>query len=119
MNINQPEVILRRHQVQAATGLSRSTIYLRITQGLWPRPVNLGARSVGWPAGEVATLNAARIAGRSDDEIRKWVVHLEARRLSADTPLFAQTQPAAGLLPTAARAPLPKPQGRTGTVWEA
>lgn len=72
--------ILRRKQVQSESGLSRSTIYLRITQGLWPKPVNLGPRAVGWPAREVAALNAARIAGRSDGEIRTLVVRLENRR---------------------------------------
>ena len=39
--------ILRRKQVEIETGYSRSTIYLRITQGLWPKPVSLGARAVG------------------------------------------------------------------------
>ena len=75
--------ILRRRQVQAKTGYSRSTIYLRITQGLWPKPVSLGARAVGWPAGEVSALNAARIAGKSDDEIRALVVTLETERQTA------------------------------------
>lgn len=72
--------ILRRNQVEAETGYSRSTIYLRISQGLWPRPVSLGARAVGWPAGEVAALNAARIAGKPDIEIRALVGRLEAAR---------------------------------------
>ena len=72
--------ILRRNQVQAETGYSRSTIYLRIAQGLWPKPVSLGARAVGWPAGEVLAINAARIAGQSDDDIRALVTRLEARR---------------------------------------
>lgn len=72
--------ILRRNQVEAETGYSRSTIYLHISQGLWPRPVSLGARAVGWPAGEVAALNAARIAGKSDTEIRSLVARLEAAR---------------------------------------
>lgn len=72
--------ILRRRQVQAECGYSRSTIYLRITQGLWPKPVSLGARAVGWPAGEVAAMNAARIAGKSDDEIRALVAKLQAAR---------------------------------------
>src|SRR4030095_1556448 len=72
--------ILRRKQVQAHTGYSRSTIYLRITQGLWTRPIPIGSRAVGWPAREVATLNAARIAGRSNDEIRTLVERLEAER---------------------------------------
>jgi prophage regulatory protein len=75
--------ILRRKQVEAESGYSRSTIYLRITQGLWVHPVALGARAVGWPAGEVALLNAARIAGKSDDEIRALVVKLEGAREAA------------------------------------
>lgn len=75
--------ILRRKQVEARTGYSRSTIYLRIAQGLMTKPVNLGARAVGWPAGEVDTLNAARVAGKSDAEIRKLVETLESARLSA------------------------------------
>lgn len=75
--------ILRRKQVEAAGCGSRSTIYLRIEQGLFPKPVKLGARSVGWPAREVAVINAARIAGKSDDEIRTLVDYLEAARKSA------------------------------------
>jgi prophage regulatory protein len=72
--------ILRRRQVQAETGYSRSTIYLRISQGLFIRPVSLGARAVGFPAGEVAALNAARIAGKTDADIRALVTKLEAAR---------------------------------------
>lgn len=72
--------ILRLPAVKAETGASRSTIYLRIQQGLWPRPVRLGPRSVGWPASEIAAINAARIAGHSDDAIRALVAMLEATR---------------------------------------
>lgn len=72
--------ILRLPEVKAYCGLSRSTIYLRISQKLWPKPVNLGARAVGWPANEVQSLNMARIAGHTDDEIRQLVVKLEAAR---------------------------------------
>lgn len=73
--------ILRRKTVQLRTGYSRSTIYLRITQGLWPRPVRLGARAVGWPAREVAALNEARISGVPDAELRALVQSLvRARR---------------------------------------
>lgn len=77
--------ILRLPAVKAETGASRSTIYLRIQQGLWPKPVKLGPRSVGWPASEIAALNAARIAGLADIEIRDLVVKLEAARKSAFT----------------------------------
>lgn len=72
--------ILRLPAVKLDSGLSRSTIYLRISQGLFPKPVNLGGRAVGWPAHEVAAINAARIAGKSNDEIRQLVVKLEKAR---------------------------------------
>lgn len=72
--------ILRRKQVEAAGCGSRSTIYLRIEQGLFTKPVKLGARAVGWPAREVAAINAARIAGKTDDQIRELVTNLEAAR---------------------------------------
>lgn len=75
--------ILRRKQVETETGYSRSTIYLRIAQGLFVKPVSLGARAVGFPAGEVSAINAARIAGKSDADIRALVADLQAARKSA------------------------------------
>lgn len=81
-----PYSILRLPEVKAQSGYSRSTIYLRISQGLWTKPVKLGVRSVGWPSAEVTALNAARIAGKADSEIRILVTELEiARKAVADT----------------------------------
>lgn len=40
--------ILRRPEVEAHTGLSRSTIYAWMKEGTFPKPVKLGARLVGW-----------------------------------------------------------------------
>ena len=76
--------ILRRRQIEAESGYSRSTLYLRIAQGLWTKQVSLGARAVGWPAAEVDALNAARIAGKTDAEIRALVLRLEAARTGAE-----------------------------------
>lgn len=75
--------IFRLPAVKSESGLSRSTIYLRISQGLWTKPISLGARAVGWPSSEVAAINAARIAGKTDKEIRALVKKLEAERKSA------------------------------------
>lgn len=74
------QTIYRLPTVKIKSGYSRSTIYVRIAQGLWTKPISLGARAVGWPANEIATLNAARISGKSDDEIRELVKQLEAAR---------------------------------------
>lgn len=72
--------ILRLPTVKTQSGLSRSTLYLRISQGLWTKPINLGARAVGWPSHEVVALNAARIAEKSNEEIRQLVTKLETAR---------------------------------------
>lgn len=40
--------ILRLPAVKNRTGLSRSTIYLRISKGCFPVPISLGDRAVGW-----------------------------------------------------------------------
>ncbi len=45
--------ILRLPAVKARTGLSRSTIYLRVSHGTFPKPVSLGARAVGWVEAEI------------------------------------------------------------------
>jgi prophage regulatory protein len=79
--------ILRRSTVESETGYSRSTIYLCISQGLWTRPISLGARAVGWPASDVYALNAARIAGQSDAQIRDLVTKLMAERQDVDLSL--------------------------------
>ena len=50
---NRTHTILRLPAVKARTGLSRSTIYLRIAEGSFPKPVSLGGRAVGWIEAEV------------------------------------------------------------------
>jgi prophage regulatory protein len=45
--------LLRMTQVKARTGLSRSTIYLRIKAGEFPTQVSLGPRAVGWLEAEI------------------------------------------------------------------
>ncbi len=54
-------VILRLPVVKARTGLSRSTIYLRISEGTFPNPVKLGARAVGWLEHEIEAWLAGQI----------------------------------------------------------
>ncbi len=53
--------ILRLPAVKARTGLSRSTIYLRVSQGAFPAPVSLGGRAVGWLDAEVNAWLTAQI----------------------------------------------------------
>lgn len=75
--------IYRLPAVKSQSGLSRSTIYSLAARGLWTKPVRIGTRAVGWPSGDGEAINAARIAGKTDEEIRALVVKLEAARKAA------------------------------------
>ena len=56
--------LLRLPDVQAMTGLSKSTLYFRIQAGDFPHPVKLGERMSAWPKNEVMAWCQARIAAR-------------------------------------------------------
>ena len=58
--------ILRLPEVKRSTGLARSTIYFRIAQGTFPKPVSLGARAVGWLETEVQQWLQRRIEASRD-----------------------------------------------------
>ena len=45
--------ILRRKDVESMVGLSRSTIYKLMNQGLFPKPIRLGPRAVGWRISDI------------------------------------------------------------------
>lgn len=45
--------ILRLKQVTELTGLSRSSIYQKVSEGLFPRQVQLSGRAVGWYSNEI------------------------------------------------------------------
>jgi prophage regulatory protein len=77
------ERILRLPEVKALSGLSRSTIYLRMAEGLFARAIALGPRMIGFRESEVAAVNAARIRGVSDEEVRALVASLFAARQGA------------------------------------
>ncbi len=54
--------IVRLPEVKAITGLSRSTVYERIREGQFPKPVGLGGRNVGWVENEVVAWIEERIS---------------------------------------------------------
>ena len=54
--------VLRLQDVVRDYGLSRSTIYRLIAQGLFPAPVRLGLAAVGWDAADLDTWYSNRKA---------------------------------------------------------
>ena len=75
---------LRLPEVQRRTGLSRSTIYVRLERGLFPRPVSLGGRAVGWIESEVDEWIRQRIAeSRFEGDRHRERVEAAPRTLAA------------------------------------
>ena len=68
--------------VKAETGhASHASVYTAIHEGLFTVPVPIGQRAVGWPDHEISAINAARIAGKTDDQIRELVTKLHNARM--------------------------------------
>lgn len=66
-----PDTFLRLPAVKAAPGLSRSTIYDRVSKGTFPTPVPLGGKAVAWSASEIGAWMQRRIAERGGAERRR------------------------------------------------
>lgn len=63
--------VLKITQVTKDSGLSRSSVYSKMKDGTFPKPISLGARSVGW----------------LDYEINEWIDSKKSARDSGGTEL--------------------------------
>tara|TARA_R110001583_G_scaffold192360_1_gene358761 strand:- start:414 stop:692 length:279 start_codon:yes stop_codon:yes gene_type:complete len=72
--------IVRKPEIKLITGLSTTSQFEHIREGLLPRYINLGSRSVGLFEHECQTILAARAAGKSDDDLKLIVKALIKQR---------------------------------------
>ncbi|MCL1067239.1 AlpA family transcriptional regulator [Shewanella olleyana] len=79
MNQPQPRII-RKPDVINETGLSKSTLYNRIKDGLFPPPISLGARAVGFVKSECEAVINAMIAEQTPEQIKALVTSLVQQR---------------------------------------
>lgn len=74
--------MLRMDGVLGRTGQrSKSAIYCAAREGLFTKPVKIGAQITGWPDYEVETIVAAQVAGQTKEQIRELVNQLHAQRM--------------------------------------
>ncbi|HEL3784033.1 TPA: AlpA family transcriptional regulator [Stenotrophomonas maltophilia] len=75
-----PSRLLRRAEVLARVGMAKSTLYLRISAGKFPKPVHLGS-SVRWVESEIDSWIQAQMEQRDQtDETGVWVGVFPTRR---------------------------------------
>jgi prophage regulatory protein len=75
-------LILRLPEVKRVLGhRADASVYNAIRAGLFTAGVAIGQRAKGWPDYEAQAIAAARIAGKTDAEIRELVNQLHLKRL--------------------------------------
>ena len=74
-------LILRLPEVKRVLGhRADASVYNAIRAGLFTSGVAIGQRAKGWPDYETQAVATARVAGKSEDEIRELVKVLHAKR---------------------------------------
>ena len=66
MDAESTDRLLRLREVQAITGLSRSTTYRLARAGFFPEPLKIGPRAVAWRASEIEEWLATRPRATGD-----------------------------------------------------
>ena len=56
----------RLTEVMNMTGLSRSSIYLRVSTDEFPKPVKIGRRAIGWPEESIIAWQAKMMEAQDE-----------------------------------------------------
>jgi prophage regulatory protein len=75
-------IIHRIAKAKEILGISRSTFYAQVSQGLITKPIHVGLRAVGWLSNEIEAILNARIVGKNEAEIKTLVLTLQNQRTS-------------------------------------
>jgi prophage regulatory protein len=81
--------LLREPQARALVCRAKTQLWDDIKRGVLTPPVRIGRRSVAWPEYELQAVNAARIAGRSEEQIKALVARLVKERVQLDRAVAA------------------------------
>lgn len=68
-------------EVLEKTTFGRSSLYTKISKGLFPKPVKMGSRKIAWPLYEVDQMIAFYLSTTDEEEKKSFVVNLEKTRI--------------------------------------
>jgi len=71
-------------EVLRRKAIGRSTLYAEIQRGVFPKPVKLGARKVGWPQHEVDQMMLLYLRSPSEQQVQDLVRDLESYRMNME-----------------------------------
>ncbi|MEP1384363.1 MAG: AlpA family phage regulatory protein [Paraglaciecola sp.] len=82
--------VIRKPEACELAGLSNTSLFEQTKEEIFPPPISIGARAVGFLFHEVQAVLAARSVGKSDDEIRDIVRSLIKQRQDSANALLAK-----------------------------
>lgn len=85
---SQSSKIVRKPEVLVLIGLSNTSFYRQINQGLLPPPISLGCRAVGWYEHEILSVIKARAAGHDSEQIKLLVSQIVKARNDASAQIL-------------------------------
>ena len=74
-------------EVLEKTTFGRSSLYAKIGEGLFPKPVKLGSRKIAWPEYEVNQMMAFYLRTTDEEERKSFVTNLEKIRIERSDPM--------------------------------
>ena len=75
-----PNYVRPKDACRQLGGMGLSTLYAHMDRGLFVKPVALSRRFVVFPQDDVTAIINARLAGKSDEDVRQLVAELMAKR---------------------------------------
>lgn len=75
-----PNYVRPKDACRQLGGMGLSTLYAHIDRGMFPKPVALSRRFVVFPQEDVTAIINARMAGKTDEEVRQLVAELMEKR---------------------------------------
>jgi prophage regulatory protein len=81
--LSAQHALVRTTAAPRLMGDSLSGLYDKAARGLMTKPLKVGARASALPLSEIEAINAARIRGASESEIKALVSRLHADRANA------------------------------------
>ena len=78
ISYNTIDEVLRRKSV------GRSTLYAEMQRGVFPKPVKLEARKVGWPQHEVDQMMVLYLRSPTENKCREFVMELHNDRVNME-----------------------------------
>lgn len=76
MNLPKSARLERKSELLERFPIGKSTLYVRINSGLFPPPISLGGRAVGWLTHEVDATIAALCSGIDDMALKELISEL-------------------------------------------